>query len=128
MYYVRTKPGVKFDPLAPAGIRILAALWVVAQKLERDLLVSCGSEAHTAPSRHVVGEAVDLSVAGMESLAIVELRWALLEALGPEFSVLIEAPAPFMDSVLRPYVTLNAKATALHIHIQPRKGTTYGSV
>lgn len=127
MYYVRTKPGVKMDPLAPAGIRILAAVWVVAQKLKRDLLVSCGSEDHTPPSRHVAGEAIDVAVKGMDDTFILALRKALMEELGVDFTVLLEDRPPLskVSDALRPYVTLNSKATALHMHLQPRMGTTY---
>ncbi|WP_460292378.1 hypothetical protein, partial [Bacillus cereus] len=57
---VRLKPGVKLDGLAPAGIRILAAIDAAAQVLKRDLTVTCGTEGHPPTDPHTCGEALDL--------------------------------------------------------------------
>lgn len=124
-YYVRFKKGVKFDPIAPAAATILAAIWSAAQTMQRDLLVTCGSESHKPPSRHVLGEAVDLGVGGMDGRQVVTLWRTLCNSLGVPFYVSIEAKEMPDDDALKPYVTINKEATALHIHIQPDKGTTY---
>ena len=80
-YYVRFKKGVKFDPIAPAAATIIAAIWSAAQTMQRDLLVTCGSESHKPPSRHVLGEAVDLAVGGMYGRQVVTLWRTLCNSL-----------------------------------------------
>lgn len=125
MYYVRFKPGVEFRPMLPAAATIIAALFIVAQQLRRDVLVSCGSEGHGPESRHTKGEAVDVSVKGWDPADVVKLFRALQTTLGPVFTVLCESPVKVFDPVLKPIVTINPNASALHLHLQPVKGTTY---
>lgn len=56
--YVKT--GVKFDRIAPAGFRILAALHETAQACVRSLTITCGTEKHGPTDPHTLGEAYDI--------------------------------------------------------------------
>lgn len=128
--YVRTKPGVTFTPLAPGGIKILWALVEASRVLKLDLLITAGSNGHTAPSRHVTGEAMDISVAGLSPDAILALRMSLMNLLGTDhFYVQFEAPSLVgLDSRLTPVTVPNPEATGPHIHVQVRKSVVYPPV
>lgn len=101
------KPGVRFKGFTAALIRILRAVWTVDPTRT---ITSANDATHSPSSRHYTNEALDLRVHDLPSEAARRRVAAALRAeLGPAFTVLYESPG-----------TPNA-----HIHIQPRKGTTY---
>lgn len=125
---VRAKGDVKFDRIAPAGFRILSALDLLTSKVDRDLLITSGTDFHLPPDPHALGEAYDLSVVGW---SVVELALALRFlrlTLGDPFTILYEVPVAPEDATLRSMATVNPHATGAHLHIQRKKGTTYPPV
>lgn len=125
--HLRLKPGASFPTLAPAGFRIIAALDTCAQRLGLTLTITSGSEhrgrAQTDP--HMLGEAVDVRATDLPLLTIRALHNELCTLLGPAFTVLFEAPPHDSPPALADITYLNTKATAMHFHIQRRKGTTW---
>lgn len=115
---------VTLNPIAPAGGAILAALGVAASTLQRDLVIACGTERHPATDPHTLGEAYDVSVMGLSEAQILMLVNTLKRDLGPMFSVLYEVKVK-PNGVLASVAYLNPQATAPHLHIQRKKGTTY---
>jgi hypothetical protein len=112
------------DPLTPAGIRIVSALDSAAQRFKRDILVTCGREAHPPTDPHSRGEALDIRTLGWPEMAIVSVYNHLREHLGAAFTVLYEVKVK-PNGVLGGIAYVNPDATAEHIHIQTRKGTTF---
>lgn len=107
------KAGVRFKAFTPALLRILRAVFAVASRTEQPpeiVITSANDSTHSKNSRHYSNEALDLRVHNFASEA-ARLRFAaLLRAeLGPAFTVLYECAG-----------TPNA-----HLHLQPKKGTTY---
>lgn len=123
---VRCKKGVRFDALAPGGIRILAALDAAAQEFG-DLTVTAGTNDH-ASGRHVVGEAVDVSVAGLIPAQVVTLHGWLTRKLGALFTVLYEVPRRPDDPTLAAIAYVNAGASGAHLHVQVKKGASFPAV
>jgi len=123
--HVHLKAGAGFPVLAPAGIRILAALDQTAQQFGLVLLVTSGSEpmGRDPADPHPLGEAVDVSVQGLTPDDIRELRNEFMVRLGSAFTVLYETPHPSPELASIAYV--NPKATGDHFHLQRRKGTTW---
>lgn len=124
-HVVRTKDGVRFDRIAPAGFVILAALHAASQVFSQDVWISCGTEAHPAVDPHTLGEAFDVSVATCTPDDVMRLKTFLEKALSSLFMVQYESPYQPDDAKLRTIVTINAQATAPHIHVQRRRGTIY---
>ena len=122
MNVVRHRPGARFDVIAPAGFRILAALDQAAQDCRVDLMVTCGTDSHALPDPHVTGEAYDVSVLGLSAQQIADVKANLDAALGPLFTVLYEVPSVPSDPTLRSIAYVNVKATGPHFHVQKRKG------
>lgn len=60
MGIVRTKLGVRFDVIDPAGFRLLGALDRVARLVPYDLTITCGTEAHPTTDPHTLGHAYDV--------------------------------------------------------------------
>lgn len=127
MNVVRLKTGVSFPVLAPAGVRILAAVDAVSRQLATDLTITSGGEARgrkpTDP--HSTGEAVDLSVSGLTPGQIVKLKAALEQQLGPAFTVLYETPSAPLDTALAAVAYINPDATATHVHVQRKRATVW---
>ena len=103
------KSTVRFKGFTPALLRILRAAWTVAQ--DCDVVITSANDAtHSETSRHYTNEALDFRV---HHLPTDDARRGFVAALraelGPAFTVLYESPG-----------TPNA-----HVHVQPRKGTTY---
>lgn len=121
---VRTKPGVQFKVIAPAGFAILASIHTSAQRLKRDLTITCGTEDHSPLDPHTLGEAYDISVGGLKEDDIRSLHNSLSQQLGPAFTVLYEVAAPVAGN-LASLAYVNSAASGPHIHIQRRKMTTY---
>ena len=123
--HVRRKAGCTLDPIAPGGIRILAAVDEAAMAVGVCLTLTAGTNGHTS-GRHPLGEALDLSVAGLSRDQIVGLYRYLKDRLGAAFTVLYETPtAPTPHDALRDIATVNPLATAPHLHCQVAKGTTF---
>ena len=125
---VRVKPGVRFDIIAPAGFRILAAIDALTQKLGRDVLITCGTDSHTLPDPHCKGEAYDVGVFGWSATEIESALRHMRLALGDPFTVLYEVPVRPSDPTLRPLAYVNPKATGNHFHIQRKMNTEYPPV
>jgi hypothetical protein len=56
---------------------------------------------------------------------IIEVIDALVQLLGPLFTVLYETPATPSDAKLGEFAYVNPKATGPHLHLQLKKGTVY---
>lgn len=125
MSYVTTKPGVQFATIAPAGFAILAALDKLAFFLPAPLVITSGTDFHTAPDPHATGNAYDVSVAGFDAALIVALYHRLQAYLSAQFTVLYEVPAPPLDPTLGAIAYVNPHATAPHFHVQLKNGVTY---
>lgn len=125
MSVVRHRPGVRFDVIAPAGFRILAALDYAAQSCKVDLMITCGTDSHAMPDPHCSGEGYDISVHTLSAQQIADVKGCLTKVLGPLFTVLYETPKVPSDPTLRPIATVNVKATGPHVHIQRKKNTVF---
>lgn len=109
---VRTKDGVLFQKIAPAGFRILSAIDQVAQVLSVDLVITSGTDGeHSGPNDpHHRGEAFDVRSQGFSAELKQQVLDGIMHRLGFE----------------RFYGFLEAEATTNeHIHVQRKKGTTY---
>lgn len=118
---VRLKDGVVLAPLTPALIRLLAVIDQGARLLGRDLTVTCGREAHPPSDPHTLGAAIDLRAKDLPDGPAMALLQFLRAQLGAEFTVLYETPTK-LTSALAPYAYVNPSATAVHVHMQVRKG------
>jgi len=114
-----------FSTLAPAGIRILAALDNAARVLGIDLTITCACEGHPPGDPHTTGEAMDVRVRGFSTVVTLKLVMFLQQVLGPLFTVLLETPKPFTDPDLAAIQTVNPHASGPHLHLQRKKGTTW---
>ena len=124
---LRVKPGVTFERIAPGGFRILSALDDACQILHHDLTITSGTNDHET-GRHPLGEAYDISTAGLMTWEIRKLVDVLRRRLGPAFGVFYETPVTEHDPILIPVALKNSQATAPHIHLQVAKGTQYPPV
>lgn len=118
---VRARPGVRFDTIAPAGFRILAALDVLCKAEVRDVEITCGTEGHKPSDPHPQGRAYDVSVKGLTPLEIVRWKKRLEQTLGARFAVLYEVPSLPTDPQLAAIAYVNGDATGPHFHIQLAK-------
>lgn len=125
MNVLRHRPTARFDVIAPAGFRILAALDRATLECGVDLTITSGTDGHAITDPHANGEAFDVSVKGLTPEQIIEVRDVLLQLLGPLFTVLFEVPQPPTDAKLAELAYVNPEATGQHFHIQKRRGTTY---
>jgi hypothetical protein len=112
MNVVRTKAGVLFFQIAPAGFRILSAIDQTAAALSTDLVITSGTDGeHSGPADpHHTGEAYDVRSQGFSP----ELKQAILNGvmvkLGfDRFYGFIEDPGTDNE----------------HFHFQRKKDTTY---
>jgi len=107
------KPTVRFKTFTPAMLRMLTALYSVARgwtKSSTVVITSANDSTHGETSRHYKDEALDLRVHNQpDDAAVLELAQNIRTELGPAFTVLYEDPG----------------GQNAHLHIQPRKGTTY---
>lgn len=127
--HVQLKPGAKIATIAPAGIRILAAIDSCAESAGVVVTITSGSEdrGRLATDPHMTGEAFDISVNGFTDHQIIAIVGYLRLYLGVRFTVLYEVPKLAMTATpeMRGIATFNPSATAPHIHIQRMKGTTW---
>lgn len=123
-WIVMTKDGVKFDRISPAGFCLLAAIHTAAQRLKRNLVITSGTDSHSASDPHGQGSAYDVSVNDMPEATILAMVTGLRMSLGPLFTVLYETKTP-VTGALAMFNYANPHATAAHVHLQPVKGTVY---
>lgn len=122
---LRTKSGTQFAKIAPGGFRMLAALDDATLLIQHDLVITAGTNDHTR-GRHPLGEAYDVSVAGLFPLQILRLIEYLHERLGPRFTILFEVHTlDGLDPALKPIAFVNDDASGPHLHLQVKKDTTY---
>ena len=120
---LRFKPQVTIVP-SPGGARILSVCDQATGVLGRDITITAGSNGHTV-GKHPVGEAFDLSVAGLQSYEVRKLVVYLKGTLGPLFYVQYEVRTEPTEADLLDIATVNPHASAPHVHVQVRKGTTF---
>lgn len=110
---LRCKSTVRVHAFTPALLRILSAVYTVAQTVTippEVVITSINDSTHSPTSRHYTDEAVDLRSQSFPSLTAKAYFAAQLRAeLGPAFTVLFEG----------------AGTPNEHWHIQPKKGTTW---
>lgn len=114
----------EFGTIAPGGFRILSALDLATDAIGHDLTITAGTNDHSI-GKHPIGEALDVRVRDLTAPLIVKLREWLQLYLGPRFTVLFETPTHPDDPALAAIATINTGASAPHIHIQVKKGTSY---
>jgi len=127
--YVRCKPGVRFDVIAPAGFRILGAIERVArERLKCDLTITCACEAHATTNPHALGEAYDIRTHGLDP----DQRQTLLRRLMIELSGGVDdMPMEVSGGLATQYFFAWIEHVGLpneHLHVQRRKHTQYGEV
>lgn len=125
---VRSKPGCRFDRIAPAGFVLLAAIQDACFQLGLSLVVTSGTNDHALPDPHAQGEAYDLSVESLTDGQLDQLLRHLRAQLPTDhFTVLFEVPSlAGLSKARAEFVTyVNDKATAPHLHLQRRRGTVY---
>ena len=109
---IRTKDGVLFQKVLPAGFRILSAIDQVAASLGVDLVITSGTDGeHSGPDDpHHRGEAYDVRSQGLSEDIKRDVLNDVMRLLGFE----------------RFYGFLEAAGTANeHFHFQVRKGVNY---
>lgn len=125
--HVQLKKHAAIRTIAPAGIRILAAIDQAARYMGIVLTITSASErrgrAETDP--HMTGEAFDVSVIGLTPKETRDLWRSLTLTLGTAFTVLLEAPIGMDIGELTDIVYHSKGATALHLHVQRKKGTVW---
>ena len=125
MNVVRHRPSARFDIIRPAGFRILSALDQAAQQCRVDLEITCGTDSHTLPDPHPLGEAFDVGTKALSAQQIADVKASLERTLGPLFTVLYEVREVPSDPTLRPIAYVNVNATGSHFHVQRKKGTVF---
>lgn len=114
----------EFGQIAPGGFVILAAIQHASQVIAHDLTITAGTNDH-AIGKHPVGEAYDLRVRDLTVPQTLRLVDVLKATLGTRFTVLYETPTTPTDPALAAIATINAGASAPHVHAQVRKGTSF---
>ena len=119
------KPGVALgDPPTSCQIRILAVLDHAARVMMLESLVTCGREAHPSTDPHTRGQALDIGIHGLTEEQILALYNSLTVELGGAFTVLYEVKEHTVGMLTKiEYLSLHA--TAPHIHVQSKIGTSW---
>lgn len=118
--------GVCFGTIAPAGFRLLAALDGATRVLGVNLMIKCGTEDHPPTDPHSLGKAYDVRTKDLPKPVLLKLLAYLQQVLPPaQFTILLETPVAFTDPDLARLQYLNPHATAPHLHLQLKKGTTF---
>lgn len=125
MFAIRSKPGVEFSTIAPAGFHILVALDHAAQVTGRDVTITSGTDGiHSGPDDpHHFGCAYDIRCHDL----VPDDKLTLL------YQIMLElATTPFADSRAAQITTEqffgwveDAGQPNEHIHIQLRHGKQY---
>jgi hypothetical protein len=109
-----TKSPVRFRVITPALLHMLTTLERLSRELfglpEEGLVITSGSDGvHMKGSRHYTGEALDLRCHTMNATIRSALIASLRQALGPQFTVLLEDRGQPQE----------------HLHIQVKKGHVF---
>lgn len=128
--YVVCKDGVNLNPRAPAGAVIDAALVLASALTGLHTLITCGTEGHGPLDVHTSGQARDVRTRDWTPQQILQFIAALKQAFHQmtpalEWTVLYESPQTPTDARLVAIAYMNPNASASHLHIQLRKGTSY---
>lgn len=123
--YVTVKTGAMLNGLAPAGIRLLAALEVTARRLNLHLVVTCGTDSHPPNDPHSLGVALDIRTNDQT----FETKKLMLNALIAEVSEgALDAPMVISNglgtSLFWGWIE-NPGAADEHLHAQLRHGRVY---
>lgn len=125
----RKNDTVKLDGLAPAGFLLISACVLAARATSLPLTITCGTEGHAPTDPHTLGEAIDLSVAGLSPSQILVIKAALELAISTltdaPFTVLYETSTKPEDTRLAAVAYINSGASAPHFHLQRKRNTTY---
>ena len=129
MGYLRCKPGVRFDPIDPAGFRLLGSLERIAREVPYDLTVTCGSEAHPASDPHTLGAAYDVRTHDLTlDRKLYILRAVLLDLQeGADDAPVTLATVPVPNFATRRFFGQleHPGQETEHLHLQRRKGVTF---
>lgn len=121
---VQVKKGVVLHPITPALIRLIGVTDQAVRLLGRDLTITCGREGHAIGDPHTRGEAIDIRTRDLPEGTILTLFNWLKATLGSAWTVLYEVPER-PHGVLASICYVNPSASAQHIHVQPRRGTSW---
>lgn len=132
IFAVKFRENVKLIA-TPALACLLASLKHAVDTLKHDVTVTCAAEpqkSHGPTNPHTLGEALDVSVFGLNELQIAQLFSTVVAFLGPLFYVQVEVPIlhAFDAKVFRDFgvtFVVSADATAPHMHMQRAKNTIY---
>ena len=124
MGVVHVKPSVVLTGLQPAGVRILAAIDNCARVLQVDQTITSGMEGHGSTDPHTRGQALDVRAKDFTATVALRVYAYLLHSLGPQFTVLYECPEVPINPDLASIASVNPKASAVHFHIQLKRGTS----
>lgn len=124
---VRWKAGCVTTILAPAGIRILAALELAARTvLQKDVTITCANEGHQPTDPHSTGEAFDIRTHDLTPPEKVMLLGAIMGALkSPDDVSQLEAKdGGYVTQHFFGWIENPGQVTE-HIHVQRRNSTVY---
>lgn len=122
---VYVKTGVRFDRIAPAGMRILSAVEHAARECQRSLTITCGTEAHGPNDPHTKGEAYDVR---SRKIPVHEKRHVLQAIMAWLREDEDDAPVETAGGLATRHFFgfLEQPGTPHeHLHIQRRRGTVY---
>ena len=113
MARLTVKASARFKEFTPALLYILNVVYLEALEctsVENIVITSVNDSGHSKHSRHYTDEAIDIRTRNFpKAVARQRFQTALRRSLGKQFTVLFESP----------------NTPNQHIHIQPRKGSTY---
>jgi hypothetical protein len=124
---VRVKPGADCSVIAPAGFRLLGALDRTARRLQVDLTITCGCDAHPPTDPHTLGEAYDVRTHGFDPATTVRILRDVMLDLADDDNPM-DAPTEVSGGLatMRFFGWLeHAGAPTEHLHFQRRQGTVY---
>lgn len=120
---VRFKSGVTLgDPPTEAQTCLLSACQRAARLFGRDVMVTAGRNNHDAESAHGRGRALDIRTRDWSEADTVALYDFLVETLGGDFYVQVEAKVTPVSAALQAVTVVSPQASASHIHAQVRRG------
>jgi hypothetical protein len=123
---VRTKAGVRFDTLAPAGFRILGAIERAARAHDTVLVITSGTDGtHAKGSKHYTGEAFDVrskTLTAQEKRGV--LRSIMLDLAEDDRDPPTEAAGGILTRGFFGQLEHEGQP-AEHLHIQKRRARAY---
>lgn len=124
-YAIRFKAGCQTSVLAPAGVRILGALERCAQVLQRELVITCGSDSHGPDDPHSKGEAFDVRSHDLTPAQKQLLLSAMLQALseGPQ-DVISQKDGGYVTGHFFGWLEHAGEITE-HFHFQQRNNVAF---